>query len=278
MTGLSKGRNAAAADPAADRSRHPAAADAAQTVRSSPRREFTDPGDSRELFSRIARQYDAINRLLSLGRDRHWRRLAADAVRLPQARGGRVLDVGTGTGDVALALTQRHPGASVVGIDATAAMIDVGRGKAGTERVHWAQGDGLHLPFPDQHFDAAVSAFVLRNVVDVPHALEEQRRVVRDGGRVVCLEMSWLRTPVFGALYRLYFAGLLPRIAGALTGQPAAYRYLPRSVRRFLTPEELSRTMAAVGLRNLRCRRLAMGTVTLHVTERVSSEREDRDG
>jgi demethylmenaquinone methyltransferase/2-methoxy-6-polyprenyl-1,4-benzoquinol methylase len=232
--------------------------------------EFSGPGDSPRLFAHIARRYDALNRLMSLGRDRHWRRLAAEAVELPP--GGRVLDVGVGTGDMALALAARRPDVTVVGVDPTTPMMVVGRRKLENRQILWSQADGLHLPFPDEYFDAAVSAFVLRNVTDVSLALAEQRRVVRDGGSVVSLEMSWPRTPVLGPLFRFYFADLMPRITGLLSGQPAAYRYLPRSVQRFLTPQELQRAMEAVGLRDVRYRRLALGTVTLHVGERASME------
>ncbi len=238
--------------------------------------------DQTELFSDIARRYDGMNRVLSLGRDSHWRRIAADALRLPP--GGRVLDVGIGTGDVALVVTEGRPDAAVVGLDTALPMIDVGRRKLGRNRVAWTQGDGLHLPFPDRHFDAAISAFLLRNIFDgqdrrpVAQALAEQRRVVREGGRVVTLELSWPDVPIFRTLFRLYFAGLMPLVAGLLSGKPAAYRYLPRSVRRFLTPGELNETIAAIGLRHVRCRRLALGTVTLHVAERGSDEREGDDG
>jgi demethylmenaquinone methyltransferase/2-methoxy-6-polyprenyl-1,4-benzoquinol methylase len=229
--------------------------------------EFAGPGDSPRLFARIARRYDVLNRLMSLGRDRHWRRLAAEAIELPP--NGRMLDVGVGTGDMALALMASWPDATVVGVDPTAPMMAVGRQKLENRRIRWSQADGLHLPFPDQHFDAAVSAFVLRNVTDVPLALAEQRRVVRDGGTVVSLEMSWPRTPVLGPLFRFYFADLMPCVTGLLSGQPAAYRYLPRSVRRFLTPQELQQAMEEVGLRNVHYRRLALGTVTLHVGRRA---------
>jgi demethylmenaquinone methyltransferase/2-methoxy-6-polyprenyl-1,4-benzoquinol methylase len=229
--------------------------------------EFAGPGDSPKLFARIARRYDVLNRLMSLGRDRHWRQLAAEAVKLPPS--GRVLDVGVGTGDMALALMERWPDATVVGVDPTGPMMAVGRHKLENRRIYWSQADGLHLPFPDEHFDAAVSAFVLRNVTDVPLALAEQRRVVRDGGIVVALEMSWPRTPVLGPLFHFYFADLMPRITGLLSGQPAAYRYLPRSVERFLTPQELQRTMEEVGLRDVCSHRLALGTVALHVGERA---------
>ncbi len=260
-----RGRDAAAADRALSRVGCIGGGKTAGSVRAYAEREFTGPGDAPELFERIARCYDGMNRLLSLGRDRHWRKLAADTLRLPS--GGCALDVGTGTGDMALAATRRWPDAIVVGLDPTASMIDVARQKPETERIWWTQADGLHLPFPDRAFDGVVSAFLLRNVVDVPQALTEQSRLVRDGGRVVCLELSWPQTPIFSALFRLYFADLLPRIAGLLSGEPAAYRYLPRSVQRFLTPSELTETMEEIGLRNVRCHRLALGTVTLHVGE-----------
>nr|HID14503.1 methyltransferase domain-containing protein [Anaerolineae bacterium] len=123
-------------------------------------------------FAHIAHRYDALNRLMSLGRDRRWRRIAADLAGLPA--GGCALDVGVGTGDMALALLHRWPGIAVVGVDPAAEMMRIGQRKPGTERVRWTQGDGLHLPFPDGHFDAVVSAFLLRNVADVPGALAEQ--------------------------------------------------------------------------------------------------------
>ncbi|MBS3783629.1 MAG: ubiquinone/menaquinone biosynthesis methyltransferase [Anaerolineae bacterium] len=241
--------------------------------------EFAGPRDSPRLFARIARWYDLMNRLMSLGQDRRWRNLAADALALPPQ--GRVLDVGTGTGDMMLALLRRWPDATVVGVDPTRAMLQIGYRKLevvsgpaqpiGSTRspVGWAQADGLYLPFPDEHFDAAVSAFVLRNVVDVEQALGEQRRVVQDGGRVGCLEMSWPSTPPFSTLFHVYFADVMPRITGLLSGQPAAYRYLPRSVQRFQTPEELIRTMERVGLVDVRCRKVALGTVTLHIGTRA---------
>ncbi len=208
-----------------------------------------------------------MNRLMSLGRDQRWRRLAAEALDLgPQAR---VLDVGFGTGDMALALRRCSPSATVIGVDPTRLMMEVSRGKPAMEAVGLAQADGLYLPFSDELFDAAISAFVLRNVPDVGQALREQHRVVRIGGRVACLEMSWPDTPVFGALFRVYFATVMPWITGRLTDQRAAYRYLPKSVESFQTPEELTRAMTQVGLKDARCHRLALGTVTIHVGVRT---------
>jgi demethylmenaquinone methyltransferase/2-methoxy-6-polyprenyl-1,4-benzoquinol methylase len=228
--------------------------------------ESAHPADPLFYFAQIAQRYDALNRLMSLWRDRHWRWLAADLAEVPA--GGRVLDVGVGTGDMALALLHRWPAITVVGVDPTTEMMRVGQCKPGAEQVRWTQGDGLHLPFPNDHFDAVVSAFVLRNVPDVPSTLAEQCRVVRPGGRVVCLEMTWPRRPGFRGLFWFYFVGLMPRITGVLSGQPAAYRYLPRSVQHFRTPERLKATMERVGLQNVRYQMLALGTVALHVGER----------
>jgi len=228
--------------------------------------ESAHPADPLVYFAQIAHRYDGLNRLMSLWRDRHWRWLAADLAGVPAD--GRVLDVGVGTGDMSLALLHRWPGITVVGVDPTMEMMRVGQRKPGAKQVRWAQGDGLHLPFPSDHFDAAVSAFVLRNVPDVPGTLAEQRRVVRPGGRVVCLEMTWPRSPGFQALFWFYFVGLMPRLTGVLSGQPAAYRYLPRSVQHFRAPERLKATMERVGLQNVRYQMLALGTVALHVGER----------
>jgi demethylmenaquinone methyltransferase/2-methoxy-6-polyprenyl-1,4-benzoquinol methylase len=209
---------------------------------------------------------------MSFGRDRRWRQIAAESARPPD--GGHVLDVGAGTGDMAMALLHRWPGVTVVGVDLTPEMMRAGQRKPGAERVCWILGDGLSLPFPDAHFDAVTSVFLLRNVTDVPGVLAEQCRVVRPGGRIVCLEMTRMedirrpRALVFRTLFRFYFAGLMPLITGMLSGQPAAYRYLPRSVQRFLTPEELKATMERVGLQNVHHRMMALGTVALHVGER----------
>jgi len=149
-------------------------------------------------------------------------------------------------------------------------MIRVGRARADGRAVHWTEGDALRLPFPDGSFDAVVNGFMLRNVTDVEAALAEMARVVRPGGRVVCLEMTWPRASLSQPLFRLYFGGLVPLLGRLLTGHAEAYRYLPRSVETFLSPEELAATMERGGLSRVRYRLLMMGTVTLHVGERVA--------
>jgi demethylmenaquinone methyltransferase/2-methoxy-6-polyprenyl-1,4-benzoquinol methylase len=220
------------------------------------------------MFARIAGRYDRMNRLMSLGRDLSWRRRAVELAALPP--GGRLLDVATGTGDLALLSLERDPSISVVGTDFTIEMLQLGRhkenGRVGPSRpIDWTGGDALHLPFPAATFDAAVSGFMMRNVADVAGALAEQRRVVRPGGRIVCLEMTHPTLPLWRALYPLLFGRLMPFATGLLSGQPDAYRYLPASVAGFVNADELTAIMESVGLRGVGYQTLMLGTVAIHV-------------
>lgn len=220
---------------------------------------------TRDLFSRLAPRYELLNVLMSLGQVEGWRRAAAEAAQIPP--GGWALDVAAGEGGLTRALVARWPEARVVAVDFTPQMVRLGRTRTG-RRVHWAEGDALRLPFPDGTFDAVVNAFMLRNVVDVEGALAEQARVVRPGGRVVCLEMTWPRSRWFRPLFRLYFFGWVPLLGGLLTGQRDAYQYLPRSVHEFLPPEGVAATMERVGLGQVQYRLMGMGTVALYVGRR----------
>ncbi len=215
------------------------------------------------LFARIASRYEFINQVMSLGQVKSWRRAAAEEACVPP--GGWVLDVATGEGGLARALLRRWPGVNVVGVDFSREMLTMGRAHSVGWPIRWTEGDALRIPFPDDSFDAAVNAFMLRNVTDVQVTLAEQVRVVRPGGRVVCLEMTWPRHPLFRPLFHVYFGGIVPVLGWILTGHLDAYRYLPRSVQVFLPPEGLAATMEAVGLRQVRYQFLTMGTVTLHV-------------
>ncbi len=223
-----------------------------------------------QTFARIAPRYDLMNRLMTGGRDHAWRRQVARLAALPP--GGRVLDVATGSGGIALALARRYPGAQVVGADFSFEMMHTGQLKpaaAGLEgRVSLAAGDALRLPFPDDSFDAATTGFALRNVTDVPRAFAEMYRVTRPGGRVVCLEISRPTLPLFRSLFSFYFYRVVPLMGGLVSGQREAYVYLPHSLTGFLSPEQVKTVMEGAGWCRVRYRRLMMGTMAIHVGEK----------
>ncbi len=220
----------------------------------------------RRLFGSIAPAYDRLNRLLSLGQDLKWRERTLTQAALPPA--GWLLDVATGTGDLAYLAARKFPRLHIVGVDLTRRMLTVARGKAPAVPIAWVQNDGLRLAFPDGRFDAVTSGFMMRNVPDVPAALREQVRVVKRGGRVVCLEMTWPRRfPMSWAFYG-YFFGLTPLLGWLLAGNRAAYRYLPESVRRFPPPEQMAATMRTAGLHNVRWQAMMAGTVILYWGEK----------
>lgn len=209
------------------------------------------------MFDRIAHRYDVLNRVMSLGVDRWWRRRTVKALDLSQAP--RVLDVATGTGDLALAILRRRPAAEIVGVDPSAAMLDVARRKAG-DRIDFRQGVGESLPFPDDSFDASCIAFGIRNCADRPRALREMARVTRAGGHIAVLELSEPKNP----LVRLYVHGIVPRI-GALLSRASAYDYLQTSIAGFPPPQEFCEVMTGAGIEDVRARRLTLGTCHLFV-------------
>ncbi len=219
-------------------------------------------GEVRAMFDRIAPRYDLMNRLMTAGRDRAWRRAAAAAADL--AAGDRALDCCCGTGDLAFDLHDRVAGGEVVGVDFSEPMLARARQKARARRaeVRFEVADVADLPFEAGEFDAATVAFGARNVADLDRALGEMARVVRPGGRAVVLEITTPRRLV--AFYRFWFERVVPRL-GALVGRDlAAYSYLPASARRFPAPPELARRMAEAGLDDVRWRTYAGGMVSLH--------------
>ncbi|HXF64347.1 MAG TPA: class I SAM-dependent methyltransferase [Caldilineaceae bacterium] len=224
------------------------------------------------MFARIAGAYDLMNRLMTGGQDQRWRRLLLALCDLPAH--GRLLDVGTGTGDIAFEARRRYPGVEVVGVDFTYEMMAVGRrkaGKRGRPSVPFVQGDTLALPFASNSFDAVVSGFLLRNVVDRVGALREQARVAKPGGRVVVLETTPPANTPLGWLFTLYFFRLVPLVGGLVSGDWDAYRYLPHSTVAFPMPEGLRRLMEQAGLVHVFYRELMMGSVAIHVGTKVGA-------
>jgi demethylmenaquinone methyltransferase / 2-methoxy-6-polyprenyl-1,4-benzoquinol methylase len=214
------------------------------------------PDGVRRMFDRIAPFYDAMNRVMTAGLDRRWRRLAAEAVVRP---GDRVLDGCCGTGDLALAARKAGAG-EVVGLDFSEEMLVRARRKA--PDLAWVRGDLLKLPFADGEFDAATVGFGIRNVDDLDAGLRELRRALKPDGRVAILEITRPRGPL-SVFYRLWFDGVVPLLGKVLPGG-SAYTYLPASVRRFPGPEALAAQMEAAGFGEVAFRRLGGGIVALH--------------
>ncbi|MCW2540260.1 MAG: demethylmenaquinone methyltransferase [Frankiales bacterium] len=227
------------------------------------------PSDVAEMFDGVAKRYDLTNAVLSFGQDRRWRHKTRDALAL--LPGQRVLDVAAGTGVSTRELARS--GARVVASDFSLGMLRAGRRKSDRRQLPFVAADALHLPFADSSFDAVTISFGLRNVVDVPAALAEFRRVVRPGGTLVVCEFS---TPVgpepfgvrifpwFRAVYMNYLMRALPWIAGRVSSNPVAYVYLAESIRHWPDQSELSRTIAAAGWSEVRWQNLTGGIVALH--------------
>lgn len=222
-----------------------------------------------DMFARIAGRYDLMNKVMTGGQDRHWRKLVVKAAALPE-KGGRLLDIATGTGDIAFEALHQRPALDLaVGADFTLPMMHVGQRRPHARLIRWIAADTLCLPFPDNYFDAVVSGFLLRNVVDVSQALAEQTRVCRPHGRVVALEIPQPADTAFGQAFKLYFHHVVPLVGGIISGQRDAYTYLPASADMFLRPEALKEKMLDVGLKNVYYRMLMFNTVALHVGEKI---------
>ena len=215
-----------------------------------------EPEAVRGMFDRIAPVYDTMNRVMTAGLDRRWRRLAVREVVWP---GDRVLDACCGTGDLALE-AERH-GGRVVGLDFSGRMLARARRKSAT--IVWVEGDALALPFEDASFDAATVGFGVRNLSDLGLGLRELARVLRPGGMVAVLEITRPRG-VLRPFFRIWFDVLVP-FAGRVLPGGKAYTYLPASVRRFPGAEDLAALLEAAGFEDVRFRLLGGGSVALHV-------------
>jgi demethylmenaquinone methyltransferase / 2-methoxy-6-polyprenyl-1,4-benzoquinol methylase len=223
-----------------------------------------------EMFGSIAPRYDLLNRLLSLGIDRRWRRFAVKQIVC--AKEGVILDVATGTGDVALEIAAQTPATvRIVGVDFCKEMVDLGVRKVKTSpyagRITMEVAPCEAIPFPEENFDSVTIAFGIRNVVDRLQGLKEMHRVLKRGGRVVILEFSTPRSKLFKSLYYFYFLRVLP-VIGGLFSKFSAYKYLPDSVLEFPSQEEFKSLMVQAGFRNPRHFDQTGGIATVYVAEK----------
>jgi demethylmenaquinone methyltransferase/2-methoxy-6-polyprenyl-1,4-benzoquinol methylase len=218
------------------------------------------------MFSRITRRYDLMNKVMTGGRDQAWRRAAACELSL--GSNAHVLDLATGTGDLAFAVRERFPQSRLTAFDFSETILREGVRKANAQnraRVTFGVGDALNLPFPNATFDGVINGFLLRNVVDLDACLRELRRVTKPGGRVVCMEITHPQTPVFKQLFALYFFKLVPIIGGVISGDFKAYSYLPNSLSRFPPAKPLKERFDRAGFRESHFKLLALGTMAIHV-------------
>ena len=218
------------------------------------------------MFAGIAGRYDLLNHILSLNIDKRWRRaVAAELSDVLSDQNAMVLDVACGTGDLAMELN-RNTSARVIGTDFCRPMLDIAKGKSLLENrpVPYIEGDAMSLPFGDNEFDAVTIAFGLRNLANVGDGLSELCRILKPGGRLAVLEFSSPVVPGFGRLFNFYFAHILPRVGGAVSGSRGAYEYLPDSVSKFPSQKGLASLMSERGFTNVRFKNLTGGIAALH--------------
>ena len=214
------------------------------------------------MFNRIARRYDLMNRLMTFGRDQAWRRFVVKQAALTS--GDCLLDVATGTGDIMFEALKQESSLRATGLDFAHEMMRVGQGRDYGDAVSWSRGDALALPFSDHTFDAVTSGYLMRNVIDVIGAFKEQLRVVRPGGRVVCLDTSPPPRNLLRPFIIIHLRFVIPLLGRLITGDASAYEYLPESTQAFKTPEELANLMRRAGLEDVRFRRFMFGTMAVH--------------
>jgi demethylmenaquinone methyltransferase/2-methoxy-6-polyprenyl-1,4-benzoquinol methylase len=215
------------------------------------------------MFTKIAKRYDLMNRLMTGGQDIRWRKLVIEQAQLK--RNSRLLDLGTGTGDLAREALAQFPQAKVMAADFTLEMMRVGQ-KRGL--LNFSSADALRLPFGDSSFDAVVSGFLMRNVIDLQKALHEQYRALKKGGRIVILDTTRPRKNFLSPFIWLHMHFIIPFLGRLLTGSGEAYRYLPETTEGFVTAEEMASRMAAVGFKKIGYQRFMFGTIAIHWGEK----------
>jgi demethylmenaquinone methyltransferase/2-methoxy-6-polyprenyl-1,4-benzoquinol methylase len=217
----------------------------------------------RAMFTDIAASYDLMNRLMTFGWDRAWRKEVIYLAGLP-AR-GQLLDLGSGTGDLVREALRLRPDIQATAADFTLEMMRIGREREGGRAIPWLGADSLCLPFPDSCFDAVISGFLMRNVIDLRQALAEQFRVVRPGGRVVVLDTTRPLAGPLSPLIKFYLHTVIPVLGGLITGHPEAYRYLPETTENFLAAETMASRLVEAGFVQVGFSRRMLGTVAIHV-------------
>jgi demethylmenaquinone methyltransferase / 2-methoxy-6-polyprenyl-1,4-benzoquinol methylase len=221
-----------------------------------------------DMFGRIAGRYNIMNRLMTFGQDLKWRRFVVRQAKLKA--GDRLLDLATGTGDIAFEALKAVPTVRAIGADFALPMMVVGKKLPLGDKVGWSGADALNLPFPDESFDAVTSGYLARNVINIPRMFAEQLRVLKSGGRIVVLDSSPPKANIFRPFIEIHMRYVIPILGRVIAGKKAAdaYQYLPASTQAFKSPEELAELMRAAGIKNVQYRTFMFGTQAVHWGEK----------
>lgn len=223
-----------------------------------------------DMFNNIAGKYDFLNHLLSLGIDKGWRTKAIKSIESIAPK--KILDVATGTGDLAIAAAKKITDSNVVGIDIAAQMLEVGRVKIEDKnlsaRIEMKVGDSEALPYADNHFDAVLCAYGVRNFQDLPKGLSEMCRVMRKGGRLAILEFSQPKTFPVKQVFSIYFKYVMPLFGKMVSKHSTAYNYLPESVMAFPEGQDFCKILEQCGYKNVKARPLTFGITSLYTAEK----------
>jgi demethylmenaquinone methyltransferase/2-methoxy-6-polyprenyl-1,4-benzoquinol methylase len=220
-----------------------------------------------DMFDRIAARYNLMNRLMTFGQDLKWRRFVIEKARLKA--GDRLLDLATGTGDIAFEALRSVPGVQAVGGDFSLGMMRVGQHLPYGEHVYWNGADALNLPYAPETFDAVTAGYLIRNVYDIPRAFTEQMRVLKPGGRVVILDTSPPPRNSLRPFILIHLKYVIPTLGKIISENADAYQYLPESTQAFKTPDELVKLMQDAGFVNVQYRTFMFGTMAVHWGEKA---------
>ena len=222
----------------------------------------SDKSHVQKMFGNIAPRYDLMNRLMTFGRDQEWRKFVVEKAHVPE--NGMVLDIATGTGDIAFEIRRQKKDAQIIAADFALPMMVVGKNRKLGQNVLWLGADALHLPLPSSTFDAVVSGFLLRNVPDISRALEEQWRILKPGGRIVTLDTTPPSNRLLRPVINIHFKFIIPFMGRLITGDSNAYHYLPESTLSFKSADELCNLFEDAGFKDVQYRRFMIGTIAVH--------------
>ena len=219
-----------------------------------------------DLFSRIAARYDLVNHLMTGWQDNRWRRFAVKKLELPQS--ARLLDIGSGNGQIVLEAGRQYPDCICVAADLTLAMLAVGQRNKFPIPPNWTAADASLLPFPEGIFDGVISGFLVRNLGDIRVGLENQYRILKSGGRIAILDTTKPSNHILAPIIRFYMTTIIPIIGELFTGNKEAYAYLYKSTEGFIWAEELAAYLAAIGFKKVAYHQFAFGMITVHWGEK----------